>query len=169
MNMYQNLYGGQTPQNLRSFISDMDILCSGHKTTKNKKHCPGCYQKYKNTKARHYCDSVGSYHISADGEAHLHAVCCLQDKIFFSKVHTFFNKTMENHILHTLRRHNISAVRIGQKNNRNVSSVPKVLLEGMAAFQSGKSFFLRVAGLKFNDMCILANQIKLARQNMKCI
>ena len=32
-------------------------------------------------------------------------ICCLQDDILSREAHAYFNKTMQNHILHTFQRH----------------------------------------------------------------
>ncbi len=48
----------------------------------------------------HFCDGT----INAEKYIEIWStICCLQEDIFSRDVHAYFNKTMQNHILHTLQ------------------------------------------------------------------
>ncbi len=83
--------------------------------TKEEKDHPDCYQQT-SPKAR-VCHGMGLCQCPGKGNLHfcdgtinaekyieiLSTICCLQEDIFSRDVHAYFNKTMQNHILHTLQ------------------------------------------------------------------
>ncbi len=83
--------------------------------TKEEKDHPDCYQQQVQKPGSvmvwgcvsalgkgnlHFCDGT----INAEKYIEIWStICCLQEDIFSRDVHAYFNKTMQNHILHTLQ------------------------------------------------------------------
>ncbi len=107
-----NVYCGQMNQYFRYFLGGMDAVCSG---TKEEKDHPDCYQqqvqKPGSVMVWGCVSALGKGNCTAvmgtiNAEKYIEiwsTICCLQEDIFSRDVHAYFNKTMQNHILHTLQ------------------------------------------------------------------
>ncbi len=106
-----NVYCGQMNQYFRYFLGGMDAVCSGPKkkriiqtVTSNKSKSQGLswYGVVSVPLAKVTCTSVMAPLMLKSTEI-WSTICCLQEDIFSRDVHAYFNKTMQNHILHTLQ------------------------------------------------------------------
>ncbi len=107
-----NVYCGQMNQYFRYFLGGMDAVCSGPKkkriiqtVTSNKSKSQGLswYGVVSVPLAKVTCTSVMAPLMQKSTSRFWSTICCLQEDIFSRDVHAYFNKTMQNHILHTLQ------------------------------------------------------------------
>ncbi len=107
-----NVYCGQMNQYFRHFLGGMDAVCSGPKkkriiqtVTSNKSKSQGLswYGVVSVPLAKVTCTSVMAPLMLKSTYRFWSTICCLQEDIFSRDVHAYFNKTMQNHILHTLQ------------------------------------------------------------------
>ncbi len=96
----------------RYFLGGMDAVCSGPKkkriiqtVTSNKSKSQGLswYGVVSVPLAKVTCTSVMAPLMLKSTWRFWSTICCLQEDVFSRDVHAYFNKTMQNHILHTLQ------------------------------------------------------------------
>ncbi len=96
-------------QYFRYFLGGMDAVCSGPKkkriiqtVTSNKSKSQGLswYGVVSVPLAKVTCTSVMAPLMLKSTYRFWSTICCLQEDIFSRDVHAYFNKTMQNHILH---------------------------------------------------------------------
>ncbi len=100
-----NVYCGQMNQYFRYFLGGMDAVCSGPKkkriiqTVTSNKSKRGCVSALGKDNL-HFCDGT----INAEKYIEILEHNMLPSRRHLSRdVHAYFNKTMQNHILHTLQ------------------------------------------------------------------
>ncbi len=107
-----NVYCGQMNQYFRYFLGGMDAVCSGpnkkriiQTVTSNKSKSQGLswYGVVSVPLAKVTYTSVMAPLMLKSTSRFWSTICCLQEDIFSRDVHAYFNKTMQNHILHTLQ------------------------------------------------------------------
>ncbi len=94
------------------FLGGMDAVCSGPKkkriiqtvtSNKSKSHGLSWYGVVSVPLAKVTCTSVMAALMLKSTWRFWSTICCLQEDIFSRDIHAYFNKTMQNHILHTLQ------------------------------------------------------------------